>query len=144
MKKVGNLFLPDDKNYDSDQYKNYNWNVVRKLAGQPLEPGADVQILGFYVKDRRQTPNIAICKNCSFPIITDEEAQRTGYERPVMKKPPEFFQYAGEAVAFIKGMHLSSSDEDMMSIVALVPAPDSLGTPMPTHIFMDKDALKER
>ena len=144
MRKVGNLYLPDDKGYDPKEHEGYSWNQVRKVAGLPVEEGANVNVLGFYIRDNRPNPPVAICKNCSFPIITDEEAKKTGYNRPVMPEPPVFFQYAGEAVSFIKHMHLSSDDEQKMTIVALVPAPDSLTDAMPTHIFMDKDAIKER
>jgi hypothetical protein len=142
MGKIGKLYLPDDKGYDSNQYKDYAWNQARKLAGLQPSEGADIQILGFYVKDTRR--NMGICKNCEFSLVPDEEARRSGHEKPPLKEPPVFFSYAGEAASFIKKMNLSKEDESKIKIVALVPAPDSLGEAMPTHIFMDKDALKER
>jgi len=115
-----------------------------------MEPtqGANIQILGFYIKDTRQTPNIAICKNCTFPLVpdptTEEGFKKREKEKDILREPPEFFQYAGEAYSHIKKMGLSEEQEAQMKLVALTPMPDSLCDSHPTHIFMDKDELKER
>lgn len=144
MRKVGNLYLPGDSGYDPEEHKKYTWNTVRQWAGLKPTEGADIEVLGFYVRDNRTNPPTAICKNCKFPIISNLDAERMGIKPPQIKDPPVFFQYAGEAFSFIKGMNLSEDEERKMTIVALAPAPDSLGDAMPTHIFMDNKELKDR
>lgn len=144
FKKFGEVFMPGDKDYDLKGHERYPWNVVGKIINLPAEEGAEIEVLGFYIRDERQWPHVGICKNCKFPLLTNEQMEETGYNRKPLDNPPEFFQYAGEAFSYIKGLGLSLEHEEKLRIVALAKQPDGLNKPMPTHIFMNKDALKER
>lgn len=145
------IIVPEDPRFDENQYKNERWNAIRGLAGQDPMQGANLDILGFYIRDRRKDPPVAICKNCEFNLVKNptsekEEADMRSGKIPSpskLDKAPEFFQEMGECLHIIKSMNLSEDELLLMKIVALAPKP-GLNEPTITHMFMDEKEMKKR
>lgn len=130
MKRPLKIIKPGDKGFDPNV--KYPWTGLGEIAGIP-QNNVRLEINGFFIRDTRFNPAIAIFRNCQFVF----EAGNKLREEPVP------FQYAGEAYSHIKSMHLSSDDEPKLRITALVPDP-GMGVPRPNVLFVSKDELKNR
>lgn len=128
MNRKGKIFLP--------KQNLYPWQRIRQLAGLPInQPGDEkYEIHGYFVKDQRVDPPIAIFKNCKFSL-------KEGIP-PDVHDIPAPFQSVGEAHSYIKGLNLSMSDEGKFRICALVPDP-GIGNPQPNVMIVTKDELKK-
>lgn len=140
MRKTGRIIVPGDPDYElyrHPEHKHY-WNRLRAMAGLPLKTGAKIEVDGFFIRDTRVDPPIAIFKNCKFPWKEGKLAETQLRVDEVIA-----FQNAYECHMLIKSMHLSADDEKKMRITALARDP-GLGEPMPTQIIMDEKEFKQR
>lgn len=134
MIKKRKLILPGDKGWK--ETIKYPWNKFRKLAGLPEKLPNDyrLEIHGYFVKDNRVNPPIAIFKNCKFPLAPGT--------KPLLDSEPVPFSSIGAAYGYIKSLNLSSSEESKFKIAALAPDP-GIGHPRPDVIFVTPDELKK-
>lgn len=132
MRKKGNLYIPDN----ATGPRLLPWQKIRRAAGLPIvQPGDEkYEIHGFFVKDMRVKPPIAIFKDCKFELKEGTQ--------PEIDDVPKPFQSVGEAHAYIKSLNLSMDNESKFKICALVPDP-GLGNPQPNVMFVTKDELKK-
>jgi hypothetical protein len=130
MIKKGNLYIPDDGK------KLFPWQKIRRAVGLPIvQPGDEkYEIHGYFVKDTRVNPPIAIFRDCKFALKEGTQ--------PQIDDVPNPFQSVGEAHSYIKGLNLSMADEKKFRICALVPDP-GLGNPQPNVMFVTKDELRK-
>lgn len=130
MSKISRILVPNN-----GAKKLLPWQRIRQLAGIPIiQPGDEhYEIHGYFVRDNRVSPPIAIFKNCKFELQEGTP--------PDVKDIPKPFQSVGEAFSYIKSLNLSMSDETKFKICALVPDP-GLGNPQPNVMIVTKDELK--
>ena len=133
--RKGQIVLPGDPGWRDN--KVYPWDPVARIAGFGKQRSTDLDIAGYFVVDRRKFPETLIFKNFSMikPAVITTAVP--------MKDVPEFFQYRGEAAAYIKNMHLSADDESKMAIAAMAADP-GMGRPMPNVAFFHKKLEKDR
>ena len=127
----GAIITPGDPDFNPT-VNNHEW--IRNLLGIPRSE-VSLPVVGYFLLDTRQEPNVAIFKNCK---ITMEKGSRSLLEDELQP-----FPYLGEAVDHRRLMHLSMDDEQKVKPFALCPDP-GLGNPMPNAMWMDKKEAKER
>jgi hypothetical protein len=135
MEKRGKIILPGDRGFNENKYREYQWNVLRQLAGLAPKKKVGLEIHGFVVNDFRTNPPVSIWKNCRMEL-------KHGFKPPLPEEPVPF-QYLEEAMAYKESMHLSAADSEKVKITALCPEP-GLGEPAPNMIFMSKKDAKGR
>jgi len=128
------IILPGDKGF-KDNIK-YPWHKLRKVYGlkEKIDSDNKIEIHGFFVKDNRIYPSIAIFKNCKFPLSPGT--------RPNIDETPIPFVSLGEAMSYIKSLNLSMDEEKKFSIAALSPDP-GVFHPRPDVLFPTKDEFKK-
>ena len=133
MRKKGKLILPGDKEFEEERYKRLPWNSMLKPFGleSEMERNIKMEIHGFFWKDNRRDPPVAIMKDCEFPL--------THGFKPVLSSPPTFFESAKEALMFRDKMHLSQTENSQLELVALCPDP-GMGSPMPNVLKAESEA----
>jgi len=127
----GAIITPDDPDFNPT-VNNHEW--IRNLFGLPRQKQVSLPVAGYFLLDTRQTPSVAIFKNCTIKM---EQG------RNLLKDELKPFPYLGEAVAHKKLMHLSMDDEQKVKPFALCQDP-GLGNPMPNAMWMGKKEAKER
>jgi len=132
---MSKLILPGDPGF-RDTAK-YPWHKLRKLYGLPEKIASDskIEIHGWFVKDNRVKPPIAIFKNCKF---------RLAEGIPKVDESPIPFSSLGEAYGRMKKLtsKLSMADTKKFSIAALSPDP-GVFHPRPDVLFPTKDEFKK-
>jgi hypothetical protein len=131
MKRKGNLILPGDKGFNDDLHKKLPWNSMLDPFGIEAERDIKLEIHGFFLKDNRRDPPMAIMRNAEYPLTTGV--------KPVMADEPIFFESAKEALMRRDSMHLSTAEEKKIELVALCPDP-GMGSPMPNVLHADSEA----
>jgi len=128
------LILPGDRGFN--EKLKYPWHKLRNMFGlkERLSDDYKLEIHGFFVKDNRIFPPIAIFKNCKFALM----AKTT----PKLDNMPVPFSSVGEAFSYIKSLNLSFSEESKFSVAALAPDP-GLFQPRPDVMFVTTDELKK-
>jgi len=132
MKKDRKILVPGDPGFNNP---GLPWSGVRNIFGMPKPDKVRLEIHGFYLVDRRMRPPVAIFKNCQFPLQPGS--------RPMLKEPPEPFQYLGEALQRKREMRLSMADERLVKPTALVPDP-GMGAPKPDVVWLSAREAKSR
>jgi hypothetical protein len=127
----GAIITPGDPDYNPTM-NNHEW--IRNLLGIPRQKEVSLPVAGYFLLDTRQTPNVAIFKNCELKM---EEG------RNLLEEELQPFPYLGEAVDHRRLMHLSMDDEQKVKPFALCPDP-GLGNPMPNAMWMDPKEAKQR
>jgi hypothetical protein len=132
----GKLILPGDKGFRGNV--SYPWHKLRRLFGlqERLESDSKIDIHGWFVKDNRVFPPMAIFKNCHFQLIEGTS--------PKIDEIPIPFSSLGEAYSYMKSLtsKLSISDSKKFSIAALSPDP-GVFHPRPNLLFPTKDEFKK-
>ena len=130
----GKLILPGDPGFRSGvRYPWHNWRRAFGLK-ENLETDSQIEIHGFFVRDDRVNPPIAIFKNCKFQLAAGN--------RPNIDETPVPFSSIGEALGYIKSLNLSIAETDKLKVAALAPDPGAFH-PRPNVIFPTKDELKK-
>ena len=134
MSNKRKLILPGDKGFKEGV--KYPWHKLRNLLGAPIRQPEDtkIEIHGFFVRDSRIFPPIAIFKNCSFALMANTV--------PKIDNTPVPFTSVGEAHYYIKSLNLSFSEESKFRICGLCPDP-GIANPMPDVMFATEDELKK-
>lgn len=131
---MSKLILPGDKGFRNIRYP---WHKLRNLYGLPerIDSDSHVEIHGWFVKDNRRIPPLAIFKNCQFKL-----AEGT----PKIDETPVPFSSLGEAYGHMKTItkNLSMSERKKFSIAALSPDP-GVFHPRPDILFPTKDEFKK-
>ena len=93
---MSKLILPGDRGFNSNI--KYPWHRLRNLYGLPekLPSDSQIEIHGYFVKDNRVKPPIAIFKNCRFQL-----AEGT---TPKIDETPVPFSSLGEAHGHMKSL----------------------------------------
>jgi len=131
MRKVTPLH-PSDSGFNDPRFP---WGGIRNLLGMKKPDNINLEIHGFFLVDKRQTPPLAIFKNCRFPM-------QVGV-RPVLHEPLQPFQYLNDAMAVKASMNLSMEDDRKVRITAMVPDP-GMGEIKPDTMWVDKKEAKNR
>lgn len=127
-RKIGNFgktLLPGDKGFVEN--KSYPWSLEQFAAGYP-QGNINLEIHGFVVLDRRNSPHIMIFKNAQIHMVD-------GFIPP-LSEPPVPFESFKEASMFIEKMHLSHEQSGYVEVSALAPDPGP-GMPKPDTLFFD-------
>jgi hypothetical protein len=132
MKKEAKIILPGQPGFNDPRLP---WGGVRNALGMKKPDKVSLEIHGFYLVDHRMKPPIAIFKNCQFPMQAGT--------RPMLKDPPQPFQYLGDALDRKKKMHLSMADERLVRPTAMVPDP-GMGAPKPDVVWLSREEAHDR
>jgi len=132
---MSKLILPGDRGFN--EKKQYPWHKLRSLYGLPkrIDSDTQIEIHGWFVKDNRHNPPLAIFKNCKFQL-----AEGT----PKIDATPVPFSSLGEAYGHMKKLtsNLSMAETKKFSIAALSPDP-GVFHPRPDVLFPTKDEFKK-
>ena len=133
---MSKLILPGDKGFN--EKKQYPWHKLRSLYGLPerIDSDSQIEIHGYFVKDNRHKPPLAIFKNCQFQL-----AEGTS---PKIDETPVPFSSLGEAYGHMKSLtkKLSMAETKKFSLCALSPDP-GVFHPRPDVLFPTKDEFKK-
>jgi len=131
---MSKLILPGDKGFRKIEYP---WHRLRKLYGLPqkIDSDSQIEIHGFFVKDNRSSPPIAIFKNCKFSLAAGTT--------PKIDETPVPFSSLGEAYGHLKELtkNLSMSEQKKFKLAALSPDP-GVFHPRPDILFPTPDEFK--
>ena|ERR1035437_5977520 len=132
---MSKLILPGDKGFRENA--KYPWHKLRNLYGlkEKLDTDGQIEIHGFFVKDNRHKPPLAIFKNCQFQLSEGT---------PKIAETPVPFSSLGEAYGHMKKLtsNLSMAETKKFSIAALSPDP-GVFHPRPDVLFPTPDEFKK-
>ena len=132
---MSKLILPGDKGFN--EKKLYPWHKLRNLYRLPerIDSDSQIEIHGWFVKDNRHAPPLAIFKNCQFQLVEGT---------PKIDETPVPFSSLGEAYGHMKKItsKLSMAETKKFSIAALSPDP-GVFHPRPDILFPTKDEFKK-